>query len=137
MAEFIKTQLSHSTLQSLLKPLKEKPKKGVAKQTSLTEDDLENSLLPLFDYLNQNVSHRIITADRKFSTFSVTLVDEVRIHLMLLLWRRIIDILISLLLPPLSDKPSSKDLLSAQEVDVVFKWLQVSFSSWIDLTFST
>lgn len=56
MSEYIKTQLSHITLQTLLKPLKEKPKKGMAKQTTLSEEELENSLLPLFDYLNQNVS---------------------------------------------------------------------------------
>lgn len=47
---------------------------------------------------------------------------------MSLLWRRIIDILISLLVPPLSDKPSThstKDTLGSQEIDVVFKWLQM------------
>jgi hypothetical protein len=41
------------------------------------------------------------------------------------IWRRIIDVLISLLVPPLSDKPSTATQFGPQEVDVVFKWLQL------------
>lgn len=47
-----------------------------------------------------------------------------RVSLMVSLWHRLIDILISLLVPPLSDKPfPAKDILGPAEVDVVFKWL--------------
>ncbi|WWD20945.1 hypothetical protein CI109_105423 [Kwoniella shandongensis] len=95
MGEFIKAQLSVTTLQTLTKPLKDKKKA----KTVLTEQDIEQSLGPLFDYLNEN--------------------------LMLAIWRRIIDTLISLLVPPLSDKPSTAHALPSQEVDVVFKWLQL------------
>lgn len=45
---------------------------------------------------------------------------------MLSIWRRTIDTLISLLVPPLSDRPYiSKDPLGAPEIDVIFKWLQL------------
>ncbi len=48
---------------------------------------------------------------------------------MLQIWRRLIDILISLLVPPLSDKPlpssSTSAQVSPQEMDVIFKWLQL------------
>lgn len=45
---------------------------------------------------------------------------------MLSIWRRVIDSLISLLVPPLSDKPFiSRDPLGLPEVDIVFKWLQL------------
>ena len=43
---------------------------------------------------------------------------------MLALWRGLLDLLISLLLPSYSDKPTSKEGLGPREVQVVFKWLQ-------------
>lgn len=46
-------------------------------------------------------------------------------RLVLGLWERTVDILLALLIPPLSDRPSSRPALSPPEVDVVFKWLQV------------
>jgi hypothetical protein len=42
------------------------------------------------------------------------------------LWRRVLDILISTLIPPLSDKETTADPLSTQEINVVFQWLKVS-----------
>jgi hypothetical protein len=41
------------------------------------------------------------------------------------LWKRVVDILISILIPPLSDKETSTDDLSPQEINVVFQWLKV------------
>ncbi|WVQ64082.1 uncharacterized protein L199_002241 [Kwoniella botswanensis] len=108
MAEYIRSQLSSTTLGTLTKPLKDKKKA----KTVLTDQDIESSLGGLFDYLNEN-----------FSVFSVTLNLPTRLSLMLSLWRRIIDILISLLVPPLSDKPYHGPTLGSSEVDVVFKWL--------------
>ncbi|EIW67151.1 hypothetical protein TREMEDRAFT_40715 [Tremella mesenterica DSM 1558] len=108
MSEFVKSQLSLVTLHGLTKP---KDKKKV-KQT-LTQEDIDGSLLPLFDYLNDN-----------FSVFSVTLTPTTRIRVMLALWRRVIDILISLLVPPLSDRPTNREPVTGQETDIIFKWLQ-------------
>ncbi|WVQ81673.1 hypothetical protein IAT38_003798 [Cryptococcus sp. DSM 104549] len=110
MGEFIRAQLSMATLAALTKPLKDRKRV----KTVLTEQDVEGSLAPLFDYLNET-----------FSVFSVTLTYETRIRVMLAIWHRIIDTLICLLVPPLSPTPSSAPPLPAQEVDVVFKWLQM------------
>jgi len=41
------------------------------------------------------------------------------------LWHRIIEILISLLVPPLSDRPYTKEVLGSAEIDVIFKWLNL------------
>nr|XP_019047884.1 cytoplasmic protein [Kwoniella bestiolae CBS 10118]OCF26814.1 cytoplasmic protein [Kwoniella bestiolae CBS 10118] len=108
MSEYIRSQLSSNTLNNLTKPLKDKKKA----KTVLSDGDIEGSLGGLFDYLNEN-----------FSVFSVTLNHSTRLTLMLSLWRRIIDILISLLVPPLSDKPYHGPTLGSSEIDVVFKWL--------------
>jgi hypothetical protein len=42
------------------------------------------------------------------------------------LWKEILSIIDSLLLPPLSDQPSEMRPLSGQEVDIALKWLKVS-----------
>lgn len=110
MGEFIKAQISATTLQTLTKPLKDKKRT----KTSLTEQEIEYSLGPLFEYLNEN-----------FSIFSVTLTFNTRIRVMLAIWHRIIEVTISLLVPPLSDKPYLAPSLPPQEVDIIFRWLQL------------
>ncbi|ORY25540.1 hypothetical protein BCR39DRAFT_543937 [Naematelia encephala] len=111
MSEFIRTVLSKETLLGLTKPLKDKKKPKAA----LYDGELESSLGPLFEYLNDN-----------FSVFSVTLATPLRLEVMLALWKSIISILISLVVPPLSDKPmTTRDPLGSHEIDVVFKWLQL------------
>lgn len=128
MGEFIKTMLSSSTLAAVTKPLKDKKKP----RTALSEAEIEASLGQLFEYLNENVSDAYkansirLGADDQFGVFSVTLTGPTRIAVMLALWHRIIDILISLLVPPLSDRPfNTKDVAGSAEVDTIFKWLQL------------
>lgn len=55
----------------------------------------------------------------------MTLTEPTRLAVMFALWKRIVNTLISLLVPPLSDRPSTKEALGSQEIDVVFKWLQM------------
>jgi hypothetical protein len=43
---------------------------------------------------------------------------------MLAIWCRTVDILISLIIPPLADRPATNSALAPAEVDIVFKWLQ-------------
>ncbi len=52
ISEFTKHVLSLANLQALTKPLKDKKNRKVA----LSEQDLEASLWPLFEYYNENVS---------------------------------------------------------------------------------
>lgn len=56
MGDYVKSQLSKDAIRELLRPLSAKPKKGTAKQTSLSDQDFEASLVPLLDYFDTNVS---------------------------------------------------------------------------------
>lgn len=64
-------------------------------------------------------------ADGQFAAFSTYLSPPTRHSIMLALWHRVLEHLISLLVPPLSDLPSRAPLLCPQESDIVFKWLQL------------
>lgn len=55
-----------------------------------------------------------------------TLTDSAMVMVMTRLWKEVLATIESLLVPPLSDKPSQQRPLTQQELDVVFKWLQVS-----------
>jgi hypothetical protein len=58
----------------------------------------------------------------------VTLTPETRLRVMVALWRYIVSTLTSILIPPLSDRPVPKPSPyppSPQEVDIVFKYLQM------------
>ena len=43
------------------------------------------------------------------------------------LWKEVLLAIEGLMVPPLSDKPSNQKPLSQQELDIVFKWLQLLF----------
>lgn len=57
MSEYISTQLSLNTIHGLLRP---KGKKNVS--VVLSDQEIEQSLLPLFDYLDANVSRTQLSA---------------------------------------------------------------------------
>lgn len=73
-----------------------------------------SALQPLFDYFNDN-----------FALMKETLTDSAMVMVMSRLWKEVLATLESLLVPPLSDKPSQQKPLTQQELDIVFKWLQV------------
>lgn len=56
-----------------------------------------------------------------------TLTDASMIMVMTRLWKEVLIALESLLVPPLSDKPSTQRPLTQQEMDIVFKWLELLF----------
>lgn len=66
MGEFIKAQLSVATLQTLTKPLKDKKRT----KNALTEQEIEYSLGPLFEYLNENASIKRSVRSRQMLTSS-------------------------------------------------------------------
>jgi hypothetical protein len=84
--------------------------------TGPTQMEITNALKPLFTYFDEN-----------FAIMKETLTDTSMIMVMTRLWKEVLLTIESLLVPPLSDKPSAQRPLSRQELDVVFKWLQVSF----------
>ncbi|CAN6608867.1 hypothetical protein TRVA0_004S00320 [Trichomonascus vanleenenianus] len=78
----------------------------------LTSVEIEDSLNPLFDYLNEN-----------FATLAQGLTKEMRLKVMTQTWKVVLHTIESLLLPPLSDKRTSQHQLTAAEADIVFTWL--------------
>lgn len=77
-----------------------------------TAADIENALTPLFDYFNDN-----------FAIMNKTLTSEAMKMVMARLWKEVLATIESLLVPPLSDKPSHQKPLTMQEVDIVSRWL--------------
>lgn len=78
--------------------------------------DKETVLKPLFTYFDEN-----------FAIMKQTLTDASMVMVMTRLWKEVLLALEGLLVPPLSDKPSSQRPLTQQELDIVFHWLQLLF----------
>lgn len=81
-----------------------------------TDADILAALKPLFTYFDDN-----------FAIMNQTLTSEAMIMVMTRLWKEVLITIESLLVPPLSDKPSQQRPLTQQELDVVFKWLTLLF----------
>ncbi|KAI2636013.1 hypothetical protein GGS21DRAFT_538893 [Xylaria nigripes] len=84
---------------------------------AITDVDVENALQSLFAYFNDN-----------FSTMKQTLTDATMVAVMTRLWKEVLMAIEGLVVPPLSDKPSSQRPLNQRELDVVFKWLKLLYS---------
>lgn len=78
--------------------------------------DVENALKPLFTYFDEN-----------FAIMKQTLTDASMIMVMTRLWKEVLIAIEGLLVPPLSDKLSTQRPLTQQELDIVFKWLELLF----------
>jgi len=92
-------------------PQAEKPR---VKPDELTDVDIEQAILPLFDYFDANLQ-----------TLNTHLNDEAKEMVMSRIWKEVLTVIEGLLVPPLSDISSDMNPLSDKEVDVVFKWLKV------------
>jgi hypothetical protein len=79
----------------------------------LTDVEIEQGILPLFDYFDANLQ-----------TLNTYLSDTAKEVVMTRAWKEILAILEGLLIPPLSDASSDMKPLSEKEVDIVFKWLK-------------
>jgi trans-2-enoyl-CoA reductase len=92
--------------------------RGRATTTSsavVTQAEIDDAIAPLYSYFNEN-----------FAIMKQTLTDSAMIMVMTRLWKEVLMTIESLLVPPMSDKLSQQKALSEQELDIVFKWLQVS-----------
>jgi hypothetical protein len=78
--------------------------------------EVTNALRPLFQYFDDN-----------FAIMNETLTDSAMLLVMTRLWKEVLTTIESLLVPPLSDKPSQQRPLNQYELDIVFKWLQLLF----------
>ncbi|KII90117.1 hypothetical protein PLICRDRAFT_40318 [Plicaturopsis crispa FD-325 SS-3] len=91
-------------------PQGEKPR---IRPEELTDVEIEQAILPLFDYFDANLQ-----------TLNTYLSDTAKEMVMTRVWKEILTVIEGLLIPPLSDKPSDMKPLSDKEVDIVFKWLK-------------
>ncbi|RMD42604.1 hypothetical protein DV735_g2557, partial [Chaetothyriales sp. CBS 134920] len=91
--------------------------RNITPSSTLPNDaDILNALKPLFAYFDDN-----------FAIMNETLTSDAMIAVMTRLWKEVLVTIESLLVPPLSDKPSSQKPLTQHELDIVFKWLQSLF----------
>ncbi|KAJ6630181.1 hypothetical protein B0H10DRAFT_1775171 [Mycena sp. CBHHK59/15] len=91
-------------------PNAEKPR---VRPEDLTDVEIEQAILPLFDYFDANLQ-----------TLNTYLSDTAKEMVMTRVWKEILVIIEGLLIPPLSDIGSDMKPLSDKEVDIVFKWLK-------------
>ncbi|KAK4230630.1 hypothetical protein QBC38DRAFT_451961 [Podospora fimiseda] len=92
-------------------------KKKPANVPTVTQQEIEAALQPLFIYFDEN-----------FAIMKQTLTDATMMAVMTRLWKEVLLAIESLLVPPLSDKPSSQKPLTQAEMDVVYKWLELLFA---------
>ncbi|KAI9825638.1 MAG: hypothetical protein M1832_000982 [Thelocarpon impressellum] len=85
-------------------------------QPGPTSAEVTNALRPLFQYFDDN-----------FAIMKQTLTDAAMVMVMSRLWKEVLSTIEGLLVPPLSDKPSQQRQLTQQEMDIVFRWLQLLF----------
>ncbi|EME46646.1 hypothetical protein DOTSEDRAFT_70605 [Dothistroma septosporum NZE10] len=83
-------------------------------------ESASNALKPLLQYFDDN-----------FAIMKQTLTDGAMIMVMTRLWKEVLVTIEGLLVPPLSDKLSAQKPLSMQEVDVVYRWLQILFDFFL------
>jgi hypothetical protein len=93
-------------------PFTEKPR---ARGEELTDVEVEQAIVPLFDYFDANLM-----------TLNTHLSDTTKEQVMARVWKEILTVIEGLLIPPLSESLSDMKPLSDKEVDIVFKWLKVS-----------
>lgn len=82
----------------------------------VTQADVENALQTLFNYFDEN-----------FAIMKQTLTEATMQAVMTRLWKEVLMAIENLLVPPLSDKPSTQKQLTQVELDVVYKWLELLF----------
>ena len=80
----------------------------------LTDVEIEQGILPLFDYFEANLQ-----------TLNTYLSDTTKETVMTRVWKEVLSIIEGLLIPPLSEVSSDLKPLTDKEVDIVFKWLKV------------
>ena len=95
-------------------PQSEKPR---FKPEGLTDVEIEQAILPLFNFFDDNLS-----------TLNTYLSETTKDMVLGRVWKEILNVIEGLLIPPLSEVQSDLKPLTDKEVDIVFKWLKVYHS---------
>ncbi|PKS06673.1 hypothetical protein jhhlp_007424 [Lomentospora prolificans] len=120
LTSYIDATLSRDTLRSLARTggigasMTSLWKKRTSEVPALRREDIEGALEMLLEYFNDN-----------FAIMKLTLTDATMIAVMTRLWKEVLMAIESLLVPPLSDKPSTQKPLNQRELDIVYQWLQI------------
>ncbi|PTB46847.1 uncharacterized protein TrAFT101_003715 [Trichoderma asperellum] len=85
--------------------------------TAPSQSQIENALTNLFAYFDDN-----------FAIMKTTLTDATMIAVMTRLWKDVLITIENLLVPPLSEKPSTQKPLTRLELDIVYHWLEMLFA---------
>ncbi|ATY63985.1 C2 domain containing [Cordyceps militaris] len=91
-------------------------KKRTSTLPAVTPAQIEHALSPLFTYFDEN-----------FAIMKQTLTDATMIAVMTRLWKEVLMTIENLLVPPVSDKPSTQKSLGRRELDIVYHWLDLLF----------
>ncbi|EAQ93233.1 hypothetical protein CHGG_01468 [Chaetomium globosum CBS 148.51] len=91
-------------------------KKRQSQAPSITPQEVEEALRPLFTYFDEN-----------FAIMKQTLTDATMMAVMTRLWKEVLLAIENLLVPPLSDKPSLQKPLTQAELDVTYRWLELLY----------
>ncbi|EGS18820.1 uncharacterized protein CTHT_0054300 [Thermochaetoides thermophila DSM 1495] len=118
----INSSLSRDTLRGLLNKglaasVTSLWKKRQSQAATVTPQEVEDALQPLFTYFDEN-----------FAIMKQTLTDATMMAVMTRLWKEVLIAIENLLVPPLSDKPSSQKPLTQAEMDIVYRWLELLFA---------
>lgn len=118
----INASLSHDALRALLNKgiaasMASLWKKKQSNVPAVTAAEIEGALQPLFHYFDEN-----------FAIMKQTLTDATMMAVMTRLWKEVLLAIENLLVPPLSDKPSTQKPLTQPEMDVVYRWLELLFA---------
>ncbi|KAI1083247.1 hypothetical protein F5B20DRAFT_577630 [Whalleya microplaca] len=120
LTRHIHASLSHEALRNLLGRNLASQVNSFFKRSSaptpITNGDIENALQSLFSYFNDN-----------FATMKETLTDATMVAVMTRLWKEVLMAIETIVVPPLSEKPSNQRPLNQRELDVVYKWLELLF----------
>ncbi|KAI0136635.1 hypothetical protein BJ170DRAFT_22409 [Xylariales sp. AK1849] len=120
LTSHINASLSHEALRNLLGRGIMQSAQSLWKRQSrvptVTNFDIENALQSLFAYFNEN-----------FAIMKETLTDATMVAVMTRLWKEVLMAIETLVVPPLSEKPSSQRPLTERELEVVYKWLGLLF----------
>jgi hypothetical protein len=92
----------------------EKPQTRQQRPDELTDIEIEQAILPVFDYFETNLQ-----------VLNSSLGDKTKEMVMTRVWKVVLNVIEGLLVPPLADTPSDMKPLFDKQVDIVFKWLKV------------
>ncbi len=111
-ALYVSALASTNANTSVIPPVESEATRNRSKAPQLTDADIEAAIAPLFDYL-----------DECLATLKSSLSEKEALLVLTKAWKEVLNVIESILLPPLSDAPTDMQQLSEKEVDVVFKWL--------------